>query len=355
VTTCSTTGASDSPLAESREGNYAPCRASVPNVETTTMNVLVTGGTGYLGRTVVAALAGAGHVPIVFSRHASGSGLPGRLVDGDVCDARAVSGAMRGCDAVIHAAALVSLWRRHPGEFDAVNVGGLRHVLDAASTLGVPRVVYTSSFLALAPAGGAEPVRANDYQRTKVEARAVAIRAIDAGLPLMCVYPGVIYGPGTRTEGNLVGRLLADHLAGRLPGVIGPERLWSFSYVGDVASGHVTALERGRPGAHYGLGGETAPQRRVFELLQAATGVRVPRRIPYAAAHLAGTVEEWRARLTGRPPLVTRGAVEIFRHDWPVDSRAAVADLGYTMTPLATGFAELLRELAPQAASGTRA
>lgn len=309
------------------------------------MKVLVTGGTGYLGRALVSELGSRGHEPVVFARHASQSGLGATLVDGDVRDRAAVGAAMRGCDAVCHAAALVSIWRPDPREFDAVNVDGLRHVVAAARDLGVSRVVYTSSFLALPPAGRDVPVRANDYQRTKVEARRVALDAARSGAPVVCLYPGVIYGPGVRTEGNLVGRLLADHCARRLPGLIGPERTWSFAFVADVAAGHIAALTLPDVRAEYTLGGDNAPQRRVFELLQEATGLGPPPRIPYPLASMIGVAEQWRARVTGRLPLVTSGTVEIFRHDWPLDSRAAQADLGYRVTPLAAGFRALLPEI----------
>lgn len=309
------------------------------------MRVLVTGGTGYLGRAIVSALVAGGHEPVVFSRHASQSGLDARLVDGDVRDRAAVGAAMRGCDLVCHAAALVSIWRPDPREFDAVNVDGLRHVLAAARDAGVSRVACTSSFLALPPAGADVPLEANDYQRTKVRARREALDAAERGQPVVCLYPGVLYGPGVRTEGNLVGRLLADRCAGRLPALVGPERTWSFSFVEDVAAGHVAALTRPRIGREYALGGENAPQRRVFELLQKVTGLAPPARLPYPVASLLGAVEQWRARLTGGLPLVTPGAVRIFRHDWPLDSGPAQAELGYRITPLADGFEALVPEL----------
>jgi NAD+-dependent farnesol dehydrogenase len=215
-------------------------------------------------------------------------------------------------------------------------------VLAAAREAGVRKVLYTSSFLALPPAGGAEPMQANDYQRTKVIAEQIAIRAEDAGVPMIRLYPGVVYGPGELTEGNLVGRLVRDHLARRLPGVIGADRTWSCAYVGDVARGYVEALERGRAGSQYQLGGENVPQMRVFEVLRQLTGRARPWRIPYAAADALGAIEELRARLTGAAPLLTRGAVEIFRHDWPLDSSAAARDLDYRVTPLADGIAAIL-------------
>ena len=103
-------------------------------------------------------------------------------------------------------------------------------------------MLYTSSFVALPPRGRTEPLAANDYQRTKVDADRLADQAVRDGSPLVRVYPGVVYGPGSFTEGNLVGRLIADHLRRKLPGLVGPEHPWSYAYVDDVAAGHCAAL-----------------------------------------------------------------------------------------------------------------
>lgn len=310
------------------------------------MKVLVTGGTGYLGRAVVGALAARGHELVIFARGATRSGLPGALVDGDVRDRAALERAAAGCDAIAHSAALVSIWRRRREDFDDINVGGLRNALAAAAAQRVPRVLYTSSFVALPPRGRTEPLLANDYQRTKVAADRVADEAVRGGSPLVRVYPGVVYGPGSFTEGNLVGRLIADHLKHRLPGLVGPEHPWSYAYVEDVAAAHCAALERGRPGGRYALGGENAPQRRVFEIVQQLTGRRPPPRIPFPIAEVMGAAEELRVAVFGGTPLITRGAVEIFRHDWSLDSSEAIRELGYTMTPLADGIRRTLLSIA---------
>jgi len=309
------------------------------------MNVLVTGGTGYLGRAVVAALAARGHQVVLFARTATSSHLPGRPIDGDIRNSDDVHGAVAGCHAIIHLAALVTTWRRRARDFDDINVNGLRHVLAAAKSAGVRKVLYTSSFLALPPAGRSQPLETNDYQRTKVVADQVASRAGDAGVPIIRLYPGVIYGPGELTEGNLVGRMIRDHLHHRLPGVIGARRTWSFAYVGDVARGYVEALERGRAGTQYQLGGENVPQMRVFEIVKEISGRGLPWRIPYRAADVLGRVEEIRARLTGATPLLTRRTVDILREDWPLDSTDAIRDLDYRITPLADGVRQVVASL----------
>lgn len=308
------------------------------------MKVLVTGGTGYLGSAIVRAIAEAGHEPIVFARRARPDQRV-RTIEGDVRDTRALSRAAQDVDAICHSAALVSLWRRDRTEFDATNVAGLQSALAAARALGIPRVVYTSSFLALPPRGVPHPLTANDYQRTKVAARDIARRAAADGLPVVILYPGVVYGPGPSTEGNLVGRLMADHLSGSLPGVIGADRIWSFAFVDDVARAHVAALTHASPAREYVIAGDNAPQRTIFEYLARTRGVALPRRIPYPLATMAALVEEMRARVTGHPPRLTRGAVEIFRHDWPLDDGGAMAAFAIRPTPLEEGLGRTLAVL----------
>jgi NAD+-dependent farnesol dehydrogenase len=309
------------------------------------MKVLVTGGSGYLGQAIVRTLLKRGHEPIVFARHATSSRLPGRLVDGDIRDHEGVRRAAEGVDGIIHSAALVSLWQPNPATFDEINVGGLEAVLEAAKSLGISRIVYTSSFLALPPAGANRALTANDYQRTKEKALAVARAAQASGQPVVILVPGVIYGPGVATEANLIGRLVADHRSGRLPGIVGADRAWSYAYVDDVADAHVNALSRTLSHGEYVVGGVNAPQMRVFEIVREHTGARLPRRIPFPVASGIAWVEEQRAALTGRPPLITRGAVKIFRYEWRLDSSRSIEELNYRIMPLESGVKAMLSSL----------
>jgi farnesol dehydrogenase len=315
------------------------------------VKVLLTGGTGFLGKRVAHALVTAGHGLRLLARAQSvRAGLPegAEFALGDVTDADSMVRAAQGCDAVVHLAALVKVWVPDATAFDRVNVGGLQNALRAASEAGA-RLLYTSSFIAIGPAGP-EPateerrhpgdVFRNDYERTKARADVLALEAGAQGQDVVVLYPGVIYGPGEMTEGNIVVRMIADHLQGKMPGIIGPgDRLWSYAFVEDVAQGHVAALERGRAGERYFLCGENVDMNGLFERVAALTGVPAPtRHIPYPVARGLGLMLYGWAELTGHPPLLTHQVVDVFRAHWAYDSAKAQRELGYHVTPLGEGL-----------------
>ena len=322
------------------------------------MKVLVTGATGFLGRAVARRLAAHGHALRVLVRPTSRlEGFPDgfEVAAGDVTDPLSFRAAASGCGAVVHLAALVKVWVPDPSRFEAVNVGGFENALAAAREAGA-RLVYTSSFIALGPSGPGAldasrahpgPPFRNPYERTKALADARAREAAAGGQDVVTLYPGVIYGPGDMTEGNIVARMIADHLNGRLPGLVGPaDRRWSYAFVEDVAEGHALALEKGRPGDRFVLGGENATLARLFGLVGEICGAAPPRlRIPYAVASLVGRLQWLWAELTGQPPQLTHGEVGVFREEWACDSGRAEREIGYAPRTLAEGLRETVRWL----------
>lgn len=317
------------------------------------MRILVTGATGFLGRRTVAALAVRHDLRLLVRRGASRDRFPAgvEFAEGDVTDRASLERAAAGSDVILHGAALVKI-DAPAAEFDRVNVGGFENVLAAAGALSVPRILYVSSFIALGPTerapGGVLDERAesverpwiNDYERTKTLSDRQARRAIDAGAPLSVVYPGVIYGPGELTEGNILVRHLLDLAHKRLPALMGrPERRWNYVFVDDVATGIATILERQLTGRRYMLGGENVSQAELYRLVAEIGGIRVPRlRMPDFVATASGAAMKAWARLTGGVPRLTPDLVEIYRHDWAYDSATAVAELDYRPRTLRAGL-----------------
>jgi farnesol dehydrogenase len=322
------------------------------------MKVLVTGGTGFLGRRIVSELAPRHSLRLLVRSTASRERFPEgvEFAMGDVTDRASLERAMAGCDAVVHGAALVKILAP-AADFDRINVGGLEHVLQAAEGAGaVERLVYVSSFMALGPTEAApggmldetadvrDRAWINDYERTKALSDRRARRAIAEGAPVGIVYPGVIYGPGEMTEGNIVVRHILDLIHRRLPALLGsPARRWNYVHVDDVARGVALALERGVPGGRYVLGGENVTQGDFYGLVQRLTGVPVPTlRMPDGLAKVAGAVQKAWADLRGTTPQLTPDLVEVYRHDWAYSSARAEAELGYRWRPLAEGLAATL-------------
>jgi farnesol dehydrogenase len=325
------------------------------------LRVLVTGVTGFLGGRLADGLTAAGHQVRGLVRD------PGRwtvrppdaeCATGDVTDREAVLRAARDCQAVVHAAALVRNWARDRRAFDRVNVGGTRHVAEAAREAGA-RLVLASSFLALGPTDGttadeasvrpALPFR-NDYERTKWLADQLGRQWCASGLDVIRLYPGVLFGPGALTEGNHLVGLLLRHGRGELPGVLGPgDRRMSLAFVDDVVAGFVAALERAPSGSAFVLGGENRTLRELFAAFAAVAGIPPPRRsVPYWAAAWVGRLERIRAACTGIEPRITDQVVALYRHEWAYSSARAERGLDYRITPLVEALGITVRWLREQ-------
>jgi farnesol dehydrogenase len=319
--------------------------------------ILLTGATGYLGSGIARELI-ARHEPFrIFVRDPHRLGFdPGacrcEVVSGDLRDGEALRSALRGADTVIHTAALVKMWVRNRRDFQRVNVEGLQKLLQASAQAGVERVVYTSSFLALGPSSSVnadERLRhagpySNAYEESKGRALDWLRREGYRRFPVITLLPGVIYGPGPKTEGNLVGGMIDQYLAGKFPGLLGSgEQRWGFAFITDVAKAHLTALKNGKPGEEYVLGGDNRSLNDVFRVLADLAHVRTPvRHIPFVAGKLLGIGEVIRACLSRHTPRFTPGVVEIFKQDWVYSSAKAIRELGYWVAPLEEGLRKTL-------------
>ncbi len=322
--------------------------------------ILLTGATGFLGSQIARAII-ARRLPLrVLVRD------PARLpfdpaasacevVAGDLTDFGALRTAMNGAESLIHTAALVKMWVRDPRDFWRINVAGFQNLLQTAANSGIRRIIYTSSFIALGPSDYSSADESlvhhgpysNEYEETK--ARALAwLRVQGDKYPVVTLLPGVIYGPGPKTEGNLVGGMIDMYIAGKFPGLIGDgNQRWSFAYNADVVAAHLAALEKGRTGRAYVLAGDNRSLNDFFRVLAELTGVHhAVRHIPFWAGEIAGGLEVARARWFGHTPQLTPGVAEIFKYDWVYSSAKAVAELGYRVTPLEEGLRKTLSDLA---------
>lgn len=317
------------------------------------VEIFLTGATGYLGGRIADRLLAAGHTLRLLYRSTGRQPLEraGVLpVQGDLERPNALRDAIRGVDAIVHTAAMVKSWVPDPAIMEAVNVDAVRSLIDAATSLGIPKMVYTSSFMALGPSNG-RPLSESDapdrtgfhnhYERTKYLGDQVARRAQAEGARLVILYPTVIFGPGPITDGNHVGKIIRDYLRGRLPGRLGRgDARWNYAFVDDVVHAHLLALEQARPGSRYIIGGENVSMDEFLATLEAISGVRAPtRRIPRHVAKGLAHLLVLASRFTGAEPDLTPEVVDIYERSWTYETDAAARELGYAPTPFREALA----------------
>jgi len=325
------------------------------------MKIFLTGATGFIGIPLTHFLAGLGHSVRLLSRPASDltpfAGLPVEVRPGDVLDQGSLSDALRGCDAVFHLAGYAKNWAKDPGTFFRVNVLGLRNVLKAARRNSVPRIVFTSTSVTFGPSSG-RPVTESDvrsvaffteYERTKYLAEQEAVRHVRSGLDVVMVNPTRVFGPGALTESNSVTKMIHLYLRGQWRLVLGSGRaVGNYAFIDDVVKGHWLALQHGRPGEKYILGGDNLDYEGFFRTLASVSRCR--RRMAHVPPQLALAVsklEALRASRFGHYPLITPSWLRTFLADWAFSSEKAQRELGYRTTPFARAVEETVRWLRP--------
>lgn len=314
------------------------------------MKAFVTGATGFLGSHVARVLVEQGAELRLLVRPTSDlrnlEGLKADRVVGDLRDAASIEKALSGCDVVFHVAADYRLWVRDPGEMYRSNVEGTRSLLEAARKQGVRRVVYTSSVATMGFSSGSNhssskdgrvadeesPVSLADmighYKRSKFMAEQVAVAAAKTGVDVVIVNPTTPIGERD-IKPTPTGRIVVDFLKRKFPAYV--ETGLNLVDATECARGHVQALEKGRSGERYILGGENLTLKQILDRLAAISGLKSPTvKLPYLFAFATGVVDEMvTGRLLGREPRATIDAVRMGRKMMFVSSAKAERELGW--------------------------
>ena len=311
------------------------------------MKAFVTGATGFLGSHVARVLADQGAGLRLLVRSTSNTknltGLKAETASGDLRDAASLEKAISGCDTVFHVAADYRLWVRDPNEMYRSNVGGTRTMLEAARKNGVRSVVYTSSVATIGfrpdgqPADEDSPVSLADmighYKRSKFMAEQLAMEAGRSGLQVITVNPTTPVGEQD-VKPTPTGRIVVDFLKRKFPAYV--ETGLNLVDVRVCAQGHVAALQKGRTGERYILGGEDLTLKQILDKLGQLTGLPSPKiKLPYLFAFAAGVVDE---AVTGlllrREPRATVDTVRMGRKKMFASSAKAERELGWRIVPV---------------------
>jgi hopanoid-associated sugar epimerase len=262
-------------------------------------------------------------------------GLDVERHESDLLDPALAEG-MGGAEAVFHVAAHYSLFRSERETLYRVNLGGTEHVLAAARAARVARVVYTSSVSAIGVRHGGvadETFAARledavgDYKRSKFLAERAASLAAERGQDVVIVNPSTPIGPLDRKP-TPTGEILVRFMQGRLPVLV--ETGLNFVDVAAVARGHLFALERGRRGQRYILGGTNLPLRALLEKVAAVVGRAVPRTsIPWWAPLPVAWLDERVFARLGKRPTIPIDGVRMAKESMYYDTSKAMRELGY--------------------------
>ena len=300
--------------------------------------VFLTGGSGFVGSHVLTTLVERGYRVRALVRDGQErltSTHNGRVmvVHGDLRRAGGLVPALRGCRFLIHAAAHYSFApRRRPLAWE-VNVRGTASLLEAARIAGVERSVVTSNSATVGPAHGHKPTEDDHlalpaphtgYHASKAWQE---VAALGAQLPVVLLLPTAAVGPGDRRP-TPTGRVVLDFMRGRIRAtVLGGMNLVP---VEDVARAHVNALERGRSGERYLLGGEDLVFDEIWDRLAEITGRPAPKvRLPHSVVLALARVDEVRCRITGADPAVPLEGARMSRQLMFVSSDKAARELGF--------------------------
>jgi dihydroflavonol-4-reductase len=310
------------------------------------MTTLVTGATGFVGSAVARVLAARGHSLRLLSRPSSDrrnlTGLEAEVVTGDLTDPESLVRAAAGCRYVVHVAADYRIWVPNPDAMLRANVDGAVAMMRAAAQAGAERIIHCSSVAALGQIGDGTPANEDTptdqadfvgiYKRSKYLAeRAVLELARSESLPVVVVNPAAPVGPRD-IKPTPTGKMILDAAAGRVPAYI--DTGLNIVHVDDVAEGHALALEKGRIGERYVLGGENLLLKEVLTLVASVVHRRPPSvRLPEAVVWPAAFIMEKLAGITGIAPVMTRDHLKMARKKMYYSSAKAMKELGYRPRP----------------------
>ncbi|MDE0027549.1 MAG: NAD-dependent epimerase/dehydratase family protein [Spirochaetaceae bacterium] len=309
-------------------------------------SVLVTGATGQIGAALAHALWRRGDRVrcLVRDRERARAilGADIELAAGDLGDAATLRAALRGVEAVCHLAGRASYWPSRAAQMREVNVHGTARLLDACAGAGVATLLHTSSIATLGSVPGdglGDETTAYDwhgrgiaYFDTKYEAERMVLG--DPRVAAVVVNPALVFGAGDRNGNGL--RLLREVAAG-VPGY--PPGGTTAAVLDDVVAGHLAALDHGRAGRRYVLGGHPLSFRELFAAVATVVGAAAPRRrlAPWML-HAMGLLHTGASCLNGREPRVSLPTCRILVRNRRYGSARAIRELGYAVSPLAEGL-----------------
>ena len=316
------------------------------------MKIFVTGATGYIGNHLAHTLAGMGNEVHAIIRSDKAKELLQHpnimLFKGDILEKESLLLAMAGCRQVYHTAAKVGVWAKDPSLFYKVNVEGTKNVLDAALQNGIEKFVFTSTCGVIGPSLY-EPLNEQDplntsfaleYDLSKKIAEEMVFQYAGKGMNTIIVCPSKVYGPGNISHSLTANAIINIFLKKRVVFIPWPGTYRvCFAFIDDIVKGHMLAMEKGKTGNKYILGGINISYQQFFDSIRC---------ISHCRGHIIQlskeTIRRWAVlelmsyKITSiQPHFTVKSSAYIF-NNYIFSSEKAIRELGYKITPLDEGL-----------------
>ena len=315
------------------------------------MSIFITGGTGYIGAHLLKKLTDSDetiHVLVRSKKKASDIEHPNiAIFEGDIMNKESIKEAMKGCSKVYHLAAFAKVWAKDPKTYFDINVTATVNVLEAAQELGVSKVIVTSTAGVYGASVSDDITETyvrdfdffNEYESSKAISESRIKDFAIAGLDVSIVSPTRVYGPYLFGEPQSVTQLIQKYVKGKWRIIPGDgTKVGNYVFIDDVVDGHILAMENGKKGHTYILGGENHDYNSFFKILAIESGIhRKMIKLPIGLQMMFARIQLLKIPFGGTP-LITPKWIAKGKYDWKVDSSKALNELGLKITSLKEGI-----------------
>jgi len=309
--------------------------------------VLVTGAAGFIGSKLALKLAESGIKVRALYHSKINSSLQHNnieLIQGDILDKKSLEKATEGCHRIFHVAALANPWSKNPQLYYDINVIGTENIIEAGKKSGVKKIVVTSTAGTIGPSLTGSPVTEaqidntihfGHYEKSKADAEKKIFEFVKNGMNIVIVNPTRVFGPGELSKSNLVTKIIQMYIQRKWKFRIGNgQHIGNYAFVDDVVNGHILAMEMGRVGERYLLGGHNISFNRFIEIISEASGIRnnlVP--VPLAFIGAYAIAANIFSGIFGTEPKFAYSFVKKYKANWNTSIEKSERELGYIITP----------------------
>ncbi|HTG66364.1 MAG TPA: NAD-dependent epimerase/dehydratase family protein [Flavobacterium sp.] len=327
------------------------------------MKILITGATGQIGHKLALTLAEQNNEIHVLVRNSNSLNIPKhkniRVFQGDITNVPSITAAIYGCKQVYHVAALVKIFNTDSTQFHKINVEGTHNLLQKAVEFGVEKFLFTSSCSVIGPSNGKTLTENDsrttpffcDYDITKHQAENLVKEYASRGLHTVIVSPSKIYGYSCiETKCISINKVIHNFLNGKLTFIPKPSHLISnYCFIDDVVEGHILALNKGKSGENYILGGENISYKDFFNTVKKISGTKTKLiEVPEIFAQIFSLFQWIQFYTIGKEPFVTNESIKQFFCNKIFSSDKAITHLGYKITPITEGLQHTIHSLKNQ-------